>query len=963
MRSAVVALLFCSASVLAQGQAAPSQARKKAIHLSTSKKISAPVPGAAQRTNSLPVTMAVSPDRRYVAMLNAGYGNAGSGYAQSIAILDLQTNQLADFPDARLKQKAHQTYFGGLAFSADGTQLFTSLASLSDPKGELPNDTGNGIAVYGFANGKLTPQRIIPLPTVKLPAGKKSPAGLFQRLGEGEAAAYPAGIALIPPDGSSMLVAANLADDAMLFNFRDGTVQHFDLSSSDIIPASYPLNVLPARNGRRAWVSLWNGSAVAELDLVTGLVVRRIPLLPPATPTENTSHPTALLLSPDEKTLYVALSNRDKVAVIEAETGRVVRMLNIRLPGQQYGGAMPLALAQTDDGKRLFVSDAGLDAVAVFDMQDPRTDAIGFVPTEWYPTALACVNNELIVATGKGLGTGPNAAMIPPPERAPSSTPPSDATRVPPRAQAAPATEHPYIAGLIAGSVARLKLNDVFANLSSLTSDVLESNLMHGRAAQLPFANGKNPIKHAIYVIKENRTYDQIFGDIKEANGDPALVMYGERITPNEHKLARQFGVLDNFYDSGEVSGDGHIWSTAASPSDYLERWVPVTYRSTTEHTYDSEGFNSSGVPVLENLPDLNDPGTGYLWENAARNHISYRDYGEFSAGQWCTAISDEGYVPRPDPTHCPIRSVNKGEPLPANVGNPHGSASPYPWEIPVLGGVVPMKPALRDHVDLNFFPWNLDVPDQLRMDEFLNEFSGFVRARQEKEKAGNEPGSPARPTLAGGGGELPALVILRLGDDHTSGTRAGHATPNAAVADNDLAVGRLVEAVSHSPYWDDTAIFILEDDAQNGADHVDAHRSTALVVSKYAPAPRNKKPFVDHTFYTTVNMVRTIEAVVGLPPMNNNDAQAAVMAPLFSGRGNHPAFAADYVNRDSGLIYQMNAPTAPGAQASGKMDFSHADAADADTLNRILWRAAKGKTPMPKPRHTVIPEAEDEDK
>jgi len=946
MRLLAAILLCCLAVSDCHAQAAPAQRRApdrspKQVDLPSSKRLRNPVPGSPKRTNSLPVAMAVSPNKRYVAILNAGYGNPASGYAQSIAILDLETNQLVDFPDARLKQRAHQTYFGGLTFSHDGTQLFASIASLSDPKGELPNDTGNGIAVYSFMVGRLAPSRVIPLGTVRLREGRKSPKGLFKRLSEGEAAAYPAGFALVPPAGNSILVAGNLADSAMLLDLESGSTQQFDLSTGDLVPSAYPLNVIISRDGKRAWVSLWNASAVAELDLGSGKVVQQISLLPPESPGDNSSHPTAMLLSSDDKTLYVSITNRDKIAVIDSESGRVLRMLNARLPDQQFGGAMPLALAQSGDGKRLFVADAGLDAIAVFDTEAQKLDPLGFIPTEWYPTALASVNGDLIIASGKGTGTGPNSALVPTPQNA-TTVPPGPNGPVSPRGQAAPAVQHPYVAALIAGSVARIRVSEAEARLSSFTSEVEENNLMRGRAAQLPFSSGRNPVQHAIYIIKENRTYDQIFGDIKEANGDPALVMYGEDITPNEHKLERQFGILDNFYDSGEVSGDGHIWSMAAIPSDYLERWYPINYRSSSEHTYDGEGFNSSGVPVLEGVPDVDDPGTGFLWENAARNHITYRDYGEFAAGQWCTAVSDEGYVPPPEAERCPIKSVAKGEPLPANVGQPHGSPSPYSWSIPVLGGVVPMKAALRDHVDPNYFPWNLDVPDQLRIDEFLNEFDGFVRARK-----------------AGSGETLPALVIMRLGDDHTSGTRAGHPKPQAQVADNDLAVGRLVDAVSHSPYWDDTAIFILEDDAQNGADHVDAHRSTALVISKYSP--RENSPFVDHTFYTTVNMVRTVEAVSGLPPMNNNDARAAVMAPLFSGKGDQPAFTADYRNRDNGLIYQMNSATAPGARASAKLDFSHADAADADTLNRILWRAAKGKQPMPRPRHTIIPEGADE--
>ena len=280
---------------------------------------------------------------------------------------------------------------------------------------------------------------------------------------------------------------------------------------------------------------------------------------------------------------------------------------------------------------------------------------------------------------------------------------------------------------------------------------------------------------------------------------------------------------------------------------------------------------------------------------------------------------------------------VLQGEPLPANVGQPHGSQSQWPWPVPLIARDEASKPELQGHFDPQYADFRLDYPDQLRMDEFLNEFERFVRARKE-----------------GQGTELPQFVILRLPNDHTAGTKAGMPRPIASVADNDLAVGRVVEALSHSPYWDDTAIFILEDDAQNGADHVDAHRSIAFVISKYSPGSV-ADPFVDHHFYTTVSMVRTMEALLGLPPMNNNDAQAPVMAPMFSGPGNQPPFVADTRNRDNGLLYQVNPPNAPGAKKSARMDFSHADGADAATLNAILWRDRKGNVPMPAPRHTVI--------
>jgi hypothetical protein len=259
------------------------------------------------------------------------------------------------------------------------------------------------------------------------------------------------------------------------------------------------------------------------------------------------------------------------------------------------------------------------------------------------------------------------------------------------------------------------------------------------------------------------------------------------------------------------------------------------------------------------------------------------------------------------------------------------GKPSPFHWPVAILAKNIPTKPELRGHFDPRFGDFNLQYPDQLRADEFLREFAGYVRD-----------------------GNLPEFITLRLGNDHTAGTRADNPTPAAAVADNDLAVGRVVEAVSHSRYWDSTAIFALEDDAQNGADHVDAHRSIALVVSKYAPMqPEN--PFVDHNFYTTVNMIHTMETLLGLPPMNNNDARAAVMAPLFTGPGTQSPFTADTRNRESGLIYEANPPKAPGAAASAKMDFSHADAANSAQLNQILWQDRKGDVPMPAPVHSVI--------
>ncbi len=921
----LLAASLCLLGGTPQG-AAQQGTEKSTINLPSSKVLLAPAPGHPQRTNSFPTAAALSPDGRYLALLNNGRGAAESGYQQSIAILDLSTNQVRDFPDARLPVGAHQTYFLGLGFSHDGTTLYASMASRTDPTGAHPNDTGNGIAVYSFRDGQVAPQRFLKIPPQPLPPGKH-PVKASPRIPKGEAVPFPAALAVLAEDGSEkLLVADNLSDDALLLDAATGRIlQRFDLSTRDVVPASYPYGVVATRDGRRGFVSLWNASRVAELDLEQGRVVRWISLLAPSSTIAAGSHPTAMLLSPDERRLYVTLSNSDSVAVVDTATGKPHAYLSTLLPGQEYGGSYPNALALSADATQLFVANASADAVAEFNVGsqtfDPPYRATGFIPTEWYPTALAVHGDDLFVVTGKGQGTGPNAGPQP------SNTP--DKQR-----------KTPYIVSLIRGSVARLSITEALGSLAESTQEVLESNLMRGTAGTIRFQGGGNPIKHVIYIIKENRTYDQIFGDLKPGDADPSLCMYGEKITPNQHALARQFGILDNFYDSGEVSGDGHLWSTAAITSDYTEKTWQIAYRG-NERTYDYEGSVAEGIPLREDQPDVNEPGTGYIWANVARQGLTHRNYGEYVETRWCDSpeaeVSPIQGTPLAEGMSCPQKFIRRGEPLPANVGQPHGSPSPWPWPVPVIGQDVATKPELVGHFDPNFADFRLDYPDQLRADEFLNEFRDFVKARQ-----------------TGEGAELPQFIILRLPDDHTAGTQPGMPKPEASVADNDLAVGRVVEAVSHSPYWDDTAIFILEDDAQDGADHVDAHRSTALVISKYSPGT-SQQPFVDRHFYTTVNMLHTMEMLLGLPPMNNNDAQAAVMAPLFSGTGNQPPFTADRSNLQSGLIYEMNSPHAPGAQESSRMDFSHADAANAQELNAILWRESKGDVPMPKPRYSVI--------
>src|SRR6202167_4364961 len=358
-----------------------------------------------------------------------------------------------------------------------------------------------------------------------------------------------------------------------------------------------------------------------------------------------------MLLSPNEATLYIALANADMVVAVDLSSGLVLTTYRVSL---KDSGSVLQAIALSPDGKHLYAASASLDAIAVFEVKElpklpPPTmgswvghlDPPGFVPTEWYPSAIAIAGNDLLIATAKGESSGPNNML---------GTLKGERKR----------KEHPYLPTLIGGSVQRLSLVDIDENLAAYTRQVEEDNLVRSDGGKFTFVGGSNPIHHIIYVLKENRTYDQIFGDLP-------------------------VGVLDNFYDSGEVSGDGHLWSTASTTSDYNEKTWPVGYRS-KERTYDSGGSVADELPLEQGLHDVDDPGTGFILDNLARRGLTYRIYGEFIAALWCKnekAKSPKEGTPSPSSAPCPVPAIDKGEPLPPNVGNPRGGASPRPWPIP----------------------------------------------------------------------------------------------------------------------------------------------------------------------------------------------------------------------------------------------------------------------------------------
>ena len=901
--------------------------------LSTSKELIEPVPGHPHRLNSLPMTMVVSPDRRYVVTVNAGYGTYESRYMQSLAVLDTSTGAVTDFPDDRtLARKAHQTLYSGLAFSTDGSHLYASMGSITDPLGTEKDDTGSGIIVFKFDAGKPVRERFIHLPLQQLATGHTT-----RLLGEKEGdkgIPFPAALATIKVGGAEkLLIADNLSDDVLIVDPVSGDVEkRFDLAESNAIPSVYPGALAVSKDGHHAYVALWNASEIVELDLEKNAVGRKLPLLKPENAVAPSTHPGAFALAPDGRTLYVALANRDSVAAVNIAPGQfqVKGYFDVRLPGQSYFGAEPVAIALDGSGDHLYVANMGSDAVAVVDTRKLTAKAAkagmvepdGFVPTEWLPFAMAFIpsgsGGKLYLATAKGQGTGPNNYPQHQTEETVHEHFKSNRT---------------YIGTLLYGSLATIDSAEIEKTLKPWTDEVLESNRMKAAAEKIPFAGTTNPIKHVIYIIKENRTYDQVLGDLAKdgkhvGNGDSSLTMYGADVTPNIHKLALQFGVLDNFFDSGEVSGDGHVWSNAAIGSDYLEKTWQQDYRG-EQRTYDFEGVVADGYPLLQKIPDVNEPASGYLWGNLAAHGKSYFHFGEFISTIFCDqpAATDPQLGPMLQGRDCAKKSVAPGEALPAEWG---GGVNKWPWPIPLMAANTATKPELVGHFATESPDFNLFVPDQVRVDIFSRHLKGWIDDLQQ------------------GKDTMPNFVMLRLGNDHTAGTRPGGPTPKASIADNDLAIGRAVELISHSPFWDSTAFFILEDDAQDGADHVDAHRSYALVISKYAPHGPDGAPYVDSRFYSTVSVVRTMESLLGLPPMNNNDAFSSLIGGLFAGPGDQPAYAADTSNRDNNLIYTANQKNAPGAHESMKMDFQHADHADAQKLNVILWKDAMGSKPVP---------------
>jgi YVTN family beta-propeller protein len=732
--------------------------------------------------------------------------HAGYG-THEIMIVNLKRQKIAS------RVVLDQTFYG-LCFSPDGKMLFASGAEFEVVHG------------YDFEDGLLGRHRelrVAPLNQKFIPGGLAVDPNRRRLIAAGT---WGGGVCLVPLDAPEKRTTIALGKD------------------------SFPYACVVDAAARRLYVSLWNKAALAVIDLEDNKLLGTW---------ATEAHPTEIALAPGGKTLFVACANSTKVSVLDAATGKVLETISCALYPNGLSGNTPNSLCLTPDGQVLCVANADANNVAVFNVSTPgQAKPLGFIPVGWYPTCVRYnpADKRLYVANGKGTTPlanpqGPNPNLR------------------------GDKTIREYIGSLFRGTLSVIDFPTP-NNLQKLTQEAYACSPLRKDAGvigqpapdnPIPRKVGDaSPIKHCIYIIKENRTYDQVFGDVKKGNGDPNLCIFPEKITPNHHKLVHEFVLLDNFYVEGEVSADGHQWSMAAYATDYVEKLWPLNYRGSPLRKLDA-------YPSEGHFDSMERPAGGYLWDRCAEAGVSYRSYGE-----WIT------------------NGKTHKDPAKANVK------------------------ALEGHFDPWFWGFDMDYPDQKRADRFIEELKRF-----EKE------------------GAMPRLTILRLPNDHTAGTRIGKPTPTAYLADNDLALGRVVEAVSRSKFWKDTAIFVVEDDAQNGSDHVDAHRTVALVISPYV-----RRGSVDSNLYSTSSMLRTMELILGLKPMSQFDAAARPMYASFQAELD----LRPYEHRVPGVdLSQKNTAQAWGAKLSEQFDLTKEDAVDDLLLNEVIWRSVRGpNAPMPAP-------------
>jgi YVTN family beta-propeller protein len=950
---------------------------------------------------SLAVAFVRSPDRagpngegRYLIAVNSGYGiqfNASTNRGQqSFAVIDLNRK-----PAPAVIQNVYfpspQSVNIGLVFAPqpDASGSFALYAS---------GGVENKIWIFRFrpgANFPVTPASPGPNTRVEAPfidLEALSATAPTPRINGNYSPVYPAGLA-ISPDGNTLFIANNMGDSLGIISDLQGErkLARVELRRAGSAQLIYPYAVLAlARQGSteaaKIYVSCWADASIAVVD-------PRKPEQPAARiPVER--HPTAMILNSAGTRLYAVNSNADSVAVIDTATDREIERISVRLAESALVGASPEGLALSADGGALYVANAHSNAVAVValsaqargesgnnreknkdDDRDgwsekrdaERSRVRGFIPTGQYPSAIATVNRTIFIGNGKGTGVEASSLIVNNSGRAPNIANdrfPAGTGRI---------TEFggEYSVPLVSGNISAVAEPGEKA-LAAYSQQVMRNDGLT-REPRARLFDGPSPIKHVIYIIKENRTYDEMLGDIdkagngRAADGDSTLAIFGsgeaaqttngsaQNITPNHRALAMRFGLLDRFFVNAEASPDGHNWSTAAFSSDFVDKAYRWNY-SRRGRTYDYEGFNRLPeygwqlnapplfdrpitaddlanfmrryIPYLNGARDAAEPETLYLWDAAARAGLTYRNYGEFIA-----TLSEAN-----------IASVNANK------------MRPYP-DTSSTRAALPTKKSLEGHHSPTFRNFDLRTPDSMTVDSYraAKESAGSVdplinRANPDERFRGNsrlgewleEFRGFVADIEAGRPDRMPNFSMMRLSNDHTNGLAADFPTPQFYVAENDYAIGRLVEAVSSSPYWKDTAIFIVEDDAQDGPDHVDCHRSVGLVISAY-----NRPGALVHEFHNTVSLIRTMEILLGMEPMNQLDQSAAPIDIFQSKADLRPYKAALPEVAMNNLLTPASAARQPEhaywMKRTAEQDLEHADMADARVLNEIIWFAVRG--------------------
>ena len=753
--------------------------------------------------DTMPMSSVLTSDGRFLIVLNGGYN------PPSISVLDTKTG-------AQVSRAPAADAWLGLALTANNRMLYVG--------------GGSRASIFEYSldeNGKIAPARTFAM----VAQGNRTYRDFI-------------GDVALSPDGR-LLYACDLYHDTILVvNPQSGLViDRFKTGRR-------PYRILFHPNGKSFFVTSWADGAMYRHQTDNGYQLQMLHVGAHATDMVWRNRGTS-----EEgewaARIFVSAANTNNAYAVAVPDGtgdlRVVESINVSLTPRNPLGMTPSALALSADNNKLYVICSNANAAAVVDVTEGRSHVLGFIPTGWYPTAAkGLADGRLVVLNGRGSRSRPNPGG------------PNPTLRPAPVQQGGTAPE--YVGRIQTGSASFIDApaDDV---LKKYTAEV-KANSPYNDEKLTSVPASLPPIEHVLYIVKENRTYDQILGDIGKGASDPSLCLFKENVSPNHHKLAREFVLFDNFYVNGDVSADGHNWSTSAIANDYVEKLWPNSYGKRRVH-YDYEGGEPAALPPA-----------GYLWTNAASRGITMRNY-----AYWAQNLK----TPKEDGTQ--IESVRD----------------------PVLAPVTNMK----------YHAFDLDYPDVKRAQAFLDDLAQFEKA-----------------------GKMPQLLIMRLGNDHTSGTSAGKIAPLSSFADNDYALGMVVEGISRSSFWKSTAIFVLEDDAQNGPDHIDSHRSAAFIISPYT-----RTGAIDSTMYNTTSMLRTMELILHLRPMTHFDAGAR---PMFNAFAKAPVLTPYQAEKPRISLEERNPPVSTTSARSARLDFHEADLNDDDELNDILWLAIRGTDPPP---------------